>query len=132
MLISDSMAPTRSTAKLSRAVTAETKTNAVHESPQEDPRDVDDSQASQASDDMDITQIVQGMMKSVSGVYLMQKSNLPVANTKSYPAQTKKRREARRNTIRQEHKKQLHQIEANIHTTFKVHNKEVYGRLPRA
>lgn len=79
MLISDSMAPTRSSAKLSRAVTAETKT--VHESPQEDMKDVDDSQASQASDDMDVTQIVQGMMKSVSGLYLMQEPdgiNFPV------------------------------------------------------
>lgn len=73
------MAPTRSTAKFSRAVTAETKTIAVHESPQEDARDVDDSQASQASDEMDVRQIVQGMMKSVSGLYLMQSLKRPIS-----------------------------------------------------
>lgn len=59
------MAPARSSAKLSRAVTAETKSNTVHDSPQEDVRDADDSEASQVSDDMDVAQIVQGMMKSV-------------------------------------------------------------------
>ena len=64
------MAPTRSSAKLSRAVIAETKSNTVHDSPQEDMRDVDDSQASQVSDDLDVAQIVQGMMKSVSGFVL--------------------------------------------------------------
>ncbi|KAA6415445.1 MAG: hypothetical protein FRX48_00160 [Lasallia pustulata] len=96
------MAPARSSAKLSRAVTAETKSNTVHDSPQEDVRDADDSEASQVSDDMDVAQIVQGMMKS-----------------------TKKRREARRNTIRQEHKNHIHQIEEDMRTTFKAHHNGV-------
>lgn len=69
--ISNLMAPIRSSAKLYGAVTAESKSTTVRESPQEDTRDADDSQASQASDDMDVTQIVQGMMKSVSDLYLM-------------------------------------------------------------
>ena len=52
-----------------------------------------------------------------------------VANAKSFAGQTKKRREARRNTILQEHKKQVHHIEEDIRTTFKAHYNGVYGSL---
>ncbi|MCJ1303124.1 hypothetical protein MMC08_005931 [Hypocenomyce scalaris] len=85
------MAPTRSSTKISRAAKTETKRSAVRESSQEHDRDANDSQASQISDDLDVAKMIQGMMKS-----------------------TKKRHEARRATIRQEHKKQVERVEEDI------------------